>query len=126
MVSFCSCGSLHKQRVLKAYHNATENKDMNSRPGYAGKVCTITVKNSVVKCELILETYDNFCFVPKYNFHIDEGGGLIGSVLPNSYFIAIVIEGKRYDDFVFNTYAPAWTVDLNNCIEAAYKQHLTN
>ena len=115
-----SCNT--KRKFLKAYEYAQENKDMNSRPGYKGKQCTVKIKPAK-DCKIILETYNDFKFKTAYAWDLKEGKYIAEAITPNQYFITVIIEGERYDDFVFHTFAPAWSVNLSNYITYANNQH---
>lgn len=117
---FTGCNS--KVNFLKAYEYAKENKDMNSRPGYAGKPCNVEIKTAI-DCKINLETYKGLKFKTAYSWELKKNQSFSEVIKPDSYFITVIIEGKKYDDFVFQTFAPAWNVNLTNYIEAAYNTH---
>ena len=115
-----SCNT--KSKFLKAYEYAQENKDMNSRPGYKGKQCTVKIK-AANDCKIVLETYKGFKFSTAYDWDLKADQYINETIKPNQYFIAVIIDGQRYDDFVFQTFAPAWEVNLSNYITYANNQH---
>lgn len=123
MVFFTSCSNIGKGKFLATYEYAKANPVLTERAGYRGKVCTVEINQSVVDCKVILETYEAFCFVEKYQWDIIKGESFSFWINPDSYFLTIVIDGKKYNDFVFNTYLPAWKVNLNNWIIEANNQH---
>lgn len=122
-ITFSMC--MTNQKFISTYKFTKENQDMNKRPGYEGLPTTVTA-HAKIDCNLILETYENFCFVEKYNFALEQGECLDTIIVSDAYYIAIVIDSVTYNNYVFNTYAPAHKVDLTNWVDNAILQHKTN
>jgi len=123
IITFSMC--MNNQQLNSTYKFAKDNRNMNGRPGYKDLPTTVTAY-AKIDCNLILETYENFCFVEKYNFALKKGECIDTIVVPDAYYIAIVIDSVTYNDYVFNTYAPAHKVDLTNWVNNAIIQYKTD
>ena len=122
-VIFSMC--MTNQQLNSTYKFAKENRNMNKRPGYEGLPTTVTA-HAKIDCNLILETYENFCFIEKYNFTLKKGERLDTAIVPDAYYITIVIDSVTYNEYVFNTYAPAHKVDLTNWVDNAIVRNKHN
>ena len=109
LIPFLSCST--KQQVFKygkLYEFTKENPDPNTRPGYEGKVSTVTLERSPLTCKITLLDFNVDCsyqdvylgkckqYIEKHSYDVRKGDPVKDFIQGEYLDVEVTFKGESY------------------------------